>query len=338
MCGILPGQVGLSTLDRRPMARPTDTATQDARPPAAPTDAIAQAIALRIAAAGFFSVMSALLKLASTDDVSAPELVFYRGLFGLPVVLIWVLTTQGVHTLKTERPWAHVFRSALGITGIMMNFQALTMLSLADATTIGFTAPIFATLLSGLILKEAVGKHRWAAVVLGFVGVAVVLSAGGPGAHIGPPLAGVAVGLMGAFLTASVTITLRQLKNTEHVAAIVFWFFVAQILVAGLFLPLFGRWHGPMILAIMAGGGVAGSLAQICMTASLRNAPVAVLAPFDYLQIVGAVVFGWWLLNSTPTLNTLAGAALIAASGLYTVWREHVRRRDRLIQPNSPPL
>jgi drug/metabolite transporter (DMT)-like permease len=320
------------------MVRLPTSATPNAKPPTSPSsDAIAQGIALRIAAAGFFSVMSALLKLASTDQVSAPELVFYRGLFGLPVVLVWVLTSQGIHTLKTERPWAHVFRSALGITGIMLNFQALTMLSLADATTIGFTAPIFATLLSGLILKEAVGKHRWAAVLLGFLGVAVVLGFGPGGGHA-PSLGGAGVALLGAFFTAAVTITLRQLKNTEHVAAIVFWFIVAQIVVAGQFLPAVGSWHGPTILALLSGGGVAGGLAQICMTASLRNAPVSVIAPFDYLQIVGAVVFGWWLLNSSPTLNTLAGGALIAASGLYTVWREHVRRRERLIQPISPPV
>lgn len=320
------------------MARPSNPAAPDATAPDAPTDAIASGIALRIAAAGLFSVMSALLKLASTHGVVAPELVFYRALFGLPVVLIWVLTTQGVHTLKTERPWAHVFRSALGITGLMCNFQALTMLSLADATTIGFTAPIFATLLSGLILKEAVGKHRWAAVLIGFVGVAVVLGVGPGGGHLVPSLGGATIGLLGALGTAAVTITLRQLKNTEHVAAIVFWFFVASMGVGALFLPAFGRWHDLTTLAILAGGGVAGGLAQICMTASLRAAPVAVVAPFDYLQIVGAVLFGWWLLASSPTMNTLAGGALIAASGLYTVWREHVRRRDRLIQPISPPV
>ena len=338
MCDIWTGQASDPALDRRSMARLSTKPALNAKTPASPADAIARGIALRIAAAGLFSVMSALLKLASTDHVTAPELVFYRGLFGLPVVLIWVLTTQGLHTLKTERPGANVFRSVLGITGIMLNFQALTMLSLADATTIGFTAPIFATLLSGLILKEAVGKHRWAAVLLGFVGVAVVLGVGPGGGHLAPSLAGAAVGLMGALGTASVTITLRQLKDTEHVAAIVFWFFVAQILVAGLLLPIFGSWHGPKILALLAAGAMAGALAQICMTASLRNAPVSVIAPFDYLQIVGAVIFGWWLLHSTPSLNTLAGGALIAASGLYTVWREHVRRRERLIQPNSPPL
>jgi drug/metabolite transporter (DMT)-like permease len=306
--------------------------------PPARHDAILSGIALRIAAAGLFSVMSALLKLASTHGVVAPELVFYRALFGLPVVLVWVWTTQGLHTLKTERPWAHVFRSAIGISSLMFNFQALTMLSLGDATTIGFTAPIFATLLSGLILKEAVGRHRWAAVLIGFLGVAVVLRGDLNGSSLGPPLAGVAVGLIGALGTAGVTITLRQLKDTEHVGAIVFWFFIASIGVGGLLLPIFGSWHDPMTLLILAGGGAAGGLAQICMTGSLRSAPVAVVAPFDYLQIIGAVIFGWWLLNSTPTANTMAGAALIAASGLYTVWREHVRRRDRMVQPTSPPV
>ena len=81
-----------------------------------------------------------------------------------------------------------------------------------------------------------------------------------------------------------------------------------------------------------------GGLAQLFMTASLQKAPVAVVAPFDYLQIVGALVFGWWLMSTTPTLGTLAGAALIASSGLYTAWREHIRRKAALIQPTAPPV
>jgi len=298
-------------------------------------DGVTSGIVLRIASAGCFSVMSALLKLASTHGVVAPEMLFYRALFGLPVILIWVVASQGLQTLKTERPLAHLFRSALGISAILCTFQTLTMLTLADATTIGFTAPIFATLLSVLILKEAVGLHRWMAVLIGFIGVAVVLR---PGSGHAPPLAGAALGLVAALGTAGVTITLRQLKTTEHVAAIVFWFFIASILVGGALLPAVGSRHDAPTLWLLAGGGVAGGLAQLTMTASLRAAPVAVVAPFDYLQIVGAVVFGAWLMNSPPSLNTLAGAALIASSGLYTVWREHRRHRDRLIQPTSPPV
>lgn len=298
---------------------------------------IAGGITLRIAAAGCFSVMAAVLKLASLDGAVALEMLFYRAVFGLPVVLVWVMTLPGgVQALTTRRPWAHVGRSALGIVSILCVFQTLTLLPLADATTLSFTAPIFATLLSFLILKEAVGPRRWAAVAVGFVGVVIVMRPGGGDHAI--PLEGIGFGLAAALLTAGVTITLRQLRDTEHVAAIVFWFFVASSIVGALLLPFVGQMHSPATFALLVASGLAGGLAQLFMTASLRAAPVAVVAPFDYLQIVGAIVFGWWLMHTTPTLNTLAGASLIAASGLYTAWREHVRRRQALVQPTSPPV
>ncbi|MFA4938101.1 DMT family transporter [Brevundimonas sp.] len=295
---------------------------------------IAHGIALRIAAAGCFSVMAAVLKLASLDGVVAPEMLFYRAFFGLPVVLAWVLTQPGgLAGLTTRRPFAHVGRIALGIVSILCVFQTLTLLPLADATTLSFTAPIFATLLSFLILKEAVGPRRWAAVAVGFIGVLIVMR---PGADHAVPVEGIAFGLVAALLTAGVTITLRQLRDTEHVAAIVFWFFVGSSTVGAILLPFVGHWHSPLTFALLIGSGIAGGLAQLFMTASLQKAPVAVVAPFDYLQIVGAIVFGWWLMSTTPTLSTLAGAALIASSGLYTAWREHIRRKAALIQPTAP--
>lgn len=302
----------------------------------AQADRIAYGIALRIASAGFFSIMSAVLKLATTHGVNAPEMLFYRALFGLPVVLVWVLTMHGgVQVLGTERPWAHLFRSALGIASILCTFQALTLLTLPDAATLGFTAPIFATILAALVLKEVIGRHRWIAVLVGFIGVAVVLR---PGTGHAPPPIGVVFGLLAALGTAGVTVTLRQLKDTEHVAAIVFWFFSASVVVGGLMLPFFGRWHDLTTYGLLAAGGFAGALAQLASAASLKAAPVATVAPFDYLQIVGAVIFGWWLMNSPPSLNTLVGGVLIAASGLYTVWREHRRSKDRMVQTTSAPV
>lgn len=298
---------------------------------------VARGIALRIAAAGCFSIMAAVLKLASLDGVVAPEMLFYRAFFGLPVVLAWVVTQPGgLASLTTRRPLAHVGRSALGIVSILCVFQTLTLLPLADATTLSFTAPIFATLLSFLILKEAVGPRRWAAVAVGFIGVIIVMRPGA--ADHAVPLEGIGFGLVAALLTAGVTITLRQLRDTEHVAAIVFWFFVGSSIVGAILLPFVGHWHSPLTFALLIGSGIAGGLAQLFMTASLQKAPVAVVAPFDYLQIVGAVVFGWWLMSTTPTLSTLAGAALIASSGLYTAWREHIRRKAALIQPTAPPV
>jgi len=137
-------------------------------------------------------------------------------------------------------------------------------------------------------------------------------------------------------MLAGVTITIRQLGSTEHVAAIVFWFFFCSAIVGAVLLPVFGSWHSPRTYAVLIGAGFAGALMQLSMTASLRHAPVAVLSPFDYLQIVGTTVLGWMLLSQSPTINTYAGAALIAGSGLYTAWREHRARRDRAIPPAQP--
>ena len=290
-------------------------------------------MALRAAAALSFSLMYALMKWAATlEPVSAGEMVFYRSLFGLPVVLFWVLRSKGgLASLSTRRPMVHVWRCALGVTGILLIFQGLKLLPLADATTIGFTAPIFATLLSILFLKEKVGRHRWTAVALGFLGVLVMVR---PGAEGAPPLVGLLFALGGAFVAASVTVTLRQLGKTESATAIVFWFFVACATVGGVLTLIDGHSHSWPVLAILAAGGLAGGLAQLLMTTSLQHAPVSALAPLDYLQMVGAVVLGWLLLSDMPTAATLAGAALIAGSGLYTAWRERVLRRE-ITPPSS---
>lgn len=288
---------------------------------------------LRAAAAFSFSLMYALMKWAATfEPVSAGEMVFYRSLFGLPVVLFWIWSKgQGLAAISTRRPMVHVWRCALGVSGILLIFQGLRLLPLADATTIGFTSPIFATLLSILVLKEKVGPHRWTAIGVGFLGVAVVLRPGTEGAL---PLGGLLFALGGAFVAAAVTVTLRQLGKTESATAIVFWFFIACALVGGAFTLVDGHAHSWPVLAILAAGGLAGGLAQMLMTTSLQHAPVSALAPLDYLQMVGAAILGWLLLSDAPTAATLCGAALIAGSGLYTAWRERVLRRE--ITPPSP--
>ena len=284
-------------------------------------------ITLRIVAAVSFSVMGALFKLAAeTGDASAAEMLFYRAAVGIPVLLVWVLTGPGLAQLGTKRPFMHAGRALLGNAAILCTFQALTMLPLAEITTIGFMAPVFATILSFLLLQEQVGIYRWGAVLCGLAGVAVIMQPGSSGHAL--PLAGLLFGLVAALGSAGVTIAVRQMRG-EHVTAIVFWFFVASLLVGAAFLPFAGSWHDPFTFGLLAAGGIAGTVAQIAMTASLRHAPVSVVMPFDYLQMLGAIAFGWLLFEQWPDWRTLLGAALIAGSGLFTAWREHVRRRPR---------
>ena len=272
--------------------------------------------------------MGALLKLASTHGLNAAELVFYRSLFSLPVVLAWTLKRESLASLRPNRPLAHVWRSGLGLLSMGLTFQALILLPLADATAINFTAPIFATILSFLVLHEDVGIHRWAAVLVGFLGVLVVSRPGGTSL----PLFGVLIALVAAVSQGAVTTTLRHLQRSENIAAIVFWFAVAGTIAGGLLMPIFGGWHGWTALALVFAGGLAGGLGQLFMTSSLR-APVAVVTPFDYLQILAATLYGWMLFSDVPTAHTIVGAALIAGSGLYTAWREHRRRVRQAAAP-----
>jgi drug/metabolite transporter (DMT)-like permease len=252
-------------------------------------------------------------------------MMFYRSFLGIPVVLVWVAKRRDWMSLTTRRPIVHITRSATGIFSMFCVFQALSLLPLGEATTINFTSPLFATLLSAMLLGERVGPRRWAAAMIGFAGVVVVMRPGAGDAAV-PPL-GVAFGLVAALAAASVTVGLRHLRDSEHVAAIVFWFLTGSSLVGLVLMGLFGTHADMKAVVLMCLAGVVGGLAQILMTASLHDAPISVLGPFDYLQLICAVILGWLLLATEPTVNTLAGAALIASSGIYTAWRERLRRR-----------
>lgn len=275
-----------------------------------------------------FSTMAALLKLASAHGLNAAELVFYRSLFALPVVVAWVLKRESLAVLKPNNPLAHVWRSGLGLLSMGLTFQALILLPLADATAINFTAPIFATILSYFVLKEFVGPHRWAAVVVGFLGVLVVARPGGSGL----PVLGVSIALVAAISQAGVTTTLRHLQKSEAISAIVFWFAIAGTIVGSILMLFFGHAHPWPAIAFAAAGGLLGGFGQLFMTASLR-APISVVTPFDYLQIIGATIFGWLLFADVPTQHTIVGAGLIAGAGIYTAWREH---RRRMMQATAP--
>lgn len=289
-------------------------------------DHVVGGILCRIGSGLSFATMGALLKLASEQGLNAPELVFYRSLFSLPVILFWVLKRESLGALRPNNPLAHVWRSGLGLLGMGLTFQALILLPLADATAMNFTAPIFATILSFLILREFVGVHRWAAVLVGFTGVLIVARPGDSSL----PATGIAIALVAALCQAGVTTTLRHLQRSENIVAIVFWFAISGVVVGGLLMPAFGSVHGATAMALVVAGGLAGGVGQLLMTSSLR-APVSVVSPFDYLQIVAATAYGWLLFSTVPSAHTILGATLIAASGLYTAWREHQRRLQRAV-------
>jgi len=303
-------------------------------PPSHPA-AVAQnrllGIGLRVGAATSFGIMAALIKLAHQAGISTVEQIFYRFAFGLPPLLAWMALTRNFGAWRTERPMLHLTRGLLGLATMSLAFMALAYLPLAEAATIGFVAPLFSVMLSALILGEAVGRYRWSAVGIGFLGVLIVTRPAGT--HLPP--AGLALALASAMGVAGVTITIRQMGRTEDATTTVLWFTGFAMLATGLLLPFFQEAHDARQWLILAAIGLAGGIGQLFLTSSLRFAPVPVVVPFDYVQLLWAVLLGWLIWATHPAASTWAGAAVIVASGLFTAWREHKLGRDK---PRPEPL
>lgn len=287
------------------------------------------AIGMRVGATFLLSAMFALAKLASDRGVNLLELLFFRQAIAVLPVLALVLSGPGIGSLRTQRPLKHMTRTAVGATGMALNFATVAMLPLAETQTLWFTTPLFATILSALVLRELVGVHRWSAVAIGFIGVLIVVQP--QSGHI--PLLGAMLGLGAAFVTAIVTILLRQMGRTEAPLTIVFWFATMSAIPLGCVLPWFWQAHDTLTWALIIAMGVTGGLGQIALTYSLRLAPVSVVAPVDYTSLIWSTAFGALLFGALPTPWTWIGAPVIIASGLYIVWREH-----RLRVPATPAI
>ena len=298
-----------------PQSHPYSDASDPDRPP---VEHRARGIALRLGAVTAFGAMMAAMKYASEHGVAPVEILFYRNLFSLPTIIAWIIWSGGFSVVRTKRPGAHATRSFLGLGVMFLTFMALARLPLAEATVISFSAPLFATMLSALFLREMVGWHRWSAIGIGFVGVLIAVQPGGSDL----PVVGVVIGLAAALGTAVIVITLRQIGQTEGAAATVFWFNIVCLTATALPMPFMFKSHDPGAWIALLLGGLVGGFAQIMMTSAVRYAPVSVLAPFDYLQMLWAIFWGYLLFAATPSAPTIAGAALIASAGCYVVWRE----------------
>jgi drug/metabolite transporter (DMT)-like permease len=276
-------------------------------------------IALRLLTAVLLAIMFALVKLGSTRGVNVVESLFYRQCGSALAATAFVAIGPGFDSLRTKRVGAHVGRMALGVTAMALNFLAFILLPLAEATTIGFSVPIFSVVLAAMVLGEPTGRWRWGAVAAGFAGVLLIVQPGSGEV----PLVGASVALAAALLTASVTIVIRKLGATERAATTVFWFAVSSLVPLGLLMLWFAGPHDAATWALLAGLAVVGGLAQLTLTGALRLAPVALVMPMDYTSLLWAVLLGEWIFGELPTPWIWVGAPIIIASGLVIVWREH---------------
>jgi drug/metabolite transporter (DMT)-like permease len=277
------------------------------------------ALGLRLVAISCLSTMVVIIKLAGESGIRLPEIMFWRQALAVLVVLSWVIVGPGLASLKTQRLGSHAKRSALGLTSMMFNFTTVIMLPLAEATVLGFTVPIFATILSVVVLKERTGWHRWGAVIAGFIGVLIMVQ---PGSGHFPPL-GAVTGLITAVSIAFISLQIRDLGRTEAATTTAFWFSLLSVPPLALLMPFYASPHGGHQWLLLGGIGTLGALGQIALTASLRFAPVSVVVGMDYISLLWSTLFGWLIWQQLPGSATWIGAPIIIASGLYIAWREH---------------
>lgn len=291
-------------------------------------------VGLRLLTALLLAIMFALVKLVSTRGVNLVETLFYRQCGSALCAVGLVAAGPGFASLRTQRVWAHVGRMALGVSAMALNFAAMIMLPLAEATAIGFSVPIFSTVLAAIVLGEPTGKWRWGAVAAGFLGVLLIVQPGSGDV----PLMGASVALVAALLTASVTIVIRRLGQTERAATTVFWFATSSLVPLGLLMIWFAGSHDPETWAILGVMALAGGLAQLTLTGALRLAPVALVMPMDYTSLIWATMFGVWIFGELPTPWIWVGAPIIILSGLVIVWREQrLARRAALSAGTASP-
>jgi len=278
-------------------------------------------IALICLAMILFSLLDTSAKFASAY-VPTLEVVWARYAFSVVFAIIFLRSWARPADYLTRRPLMQTLRAVFLLGSTVLNFLAIRYLQLAETAAITFAAPLLVTALSGPILGEWPGPRRWAAVVVGFVGVLIIVQPE-PGAFQPAALYSVAA----AFCYAGYALTTRTLSATETPAGMLVYGSLLAVVVLTPALPAVGEippdW---LVAAALVATGLFGAIGHFCLIHANRLAPAPVLAPFQYTQILWMPILGYLVFNDIPGMATLIGAAVVVASGLYILYRERVHR------------
>jgi drug/metabolite transporter (DMT)-like permease len=274
---------------------------------------------------GFITVVDTAAKYMTT---SLPPVELVWGYFlGIFTCLLGYSATKGrrlPRLLATKRPWLHFGRVGLLVLSISLLFIALRYMTLADATAISFTSPLFITILAIPILGEKVGKARWFAVLGGLCGVLIIVR---PGSGLASWIS--LLPLFGAVAFAGFQIATRLLSSTESTFATLFYTGAFGLLWSSLALPFIWVTPDPWHMLVFMIQGVLGMGAHLCMIRAFTLAEASLLAPFNYSKIIWASATGYLVFGNIPTINTLVGAGVIALAGVFIMLRE---RRNAAFQ------
>jgi len=271
-----------------------------------------RAALLALSSALLFALMGAFIKYLSTR-IPVEMVVFFRNLFGLLVLIPWIMG-RGFSHLRTQHLRLHLTRSLFGVTAMYCFFFGIAHLHLAEATLLNYTAPLYIPLLAWWWLKEPAPRRLYGALLLGFVGIALILK---PGAGLFKPEA--LVGVMSGILTAGAFVSLRYMAASEPPLRTVFYFGVIATLISAI--PLLWSWQTPpagLFLTLLLMGGIASS-GQLLLTRAYAHAPAAWVGSFTYTIVPLSALVGWWGWDETPDIFSLLGALLVVSAALVVL-------------------
>lgn len=286
-------------------------------------------MAAAIGAFCMLSTMSLFAKLLS-ETHHVIEIAFWRNLLAVIPFLVAIIVFRQRQILKVHSKPGVVFTRSVVATGsILCVFGAFSLLPLADATALVFTSALFVPVLGFFFLGERVGRFRWSAILVGFIGVLLVAQPGGDW-----NLFGVVLGLGGAILNAVLGTMLRLLGRTEHPMTLTFYLLLAGTLLLAPLMPFIGKMPAPNEIGLLIGLGASGICMQLLITTAFKYAPAALASVFSYTQIVWATFYGWVLFGMWPAANILIGAAVIIGSSIVVILRErYLARKGALPRP-----
>ncbi len=285
------------------------------------------------AAFAVFATHDAIIK-ALGVNFSVFQIIFFAMLFAFVPMSVLMLADRQVDNFRPNHPWLILLRSVTTVIAMSAAFYAFTVLPLAEVYALLFATPLLITAMSAMLLGETVRVQRWAAVVVGLIGVLIVLRPGVTQISFGHICA-----LVAAFCSSLGSIIMRKIGGEERTAVMILYPMLSSILVMALALPFVYHPMDVAELGLFAGVGVLSVLAQFMIIAAYRIAPAAVIAPSQYSQILWATLFGVLFFNEWPDSWVGVGASVIIASGIFIVWRESrpsVSMRNPILRNPNP--
>ncbi|MFC0677610.1 DMT family transporter [Lysobacter korlensis] len=277
----------------------------------------------------FFALMAVAIRLAS-ETLHTFGIAFFRNFFGV-IAALPLLLRHGPGLLKTDRLSKYFVRCLVGIVSMFCGFWAIGNLPLAQAVSLSYSTPLFVTIAAVLILHEHVRARRWAAVVIGFIGVLVIVRPG-----TASFTAGTLVALSAAVLSGIVSIQIKQLSATEPADRIVLWttmLWVPMSLGPALFV---WEWPQGVTWLWVAAAGTLGTLGHMMWTRALKLGDVSALTPISFMQLPVVAVLGYVLFDEAVDRWTALGAAIIFSANAYIAHREaQLARRAATASPSA---